>query len=57
MIAHPGLLRIVEAPTEAALAMLRVGAGLAVLSYGLIALRKPLPTAAAVAAGLAVIFV
>ena len=56
MIANPDLIRVAESPALAIIAFLRVGLGLGLISYGLIAMRKPLPTLALCAAGLLVIF-
>ena len=55
MIANPDLLRVAEAPEWALLAFLRMAVGLAVLSYGLIALRNPVARIAVGLAGLAVV--
>jgi TRAP transporter 4TM/12TM fusion protein len=56
MIANPDILRLAEAPLAAVVAMLRIGVGLALVSYGLIAARKVVPTVLMVGAGLAVVF-
>lgn len=56
MIANPDILRLAEAPLAAVVAMLRIGVGLALVSYGLIAARKVVPTILMVGAGLAVVF-
>lgn len=56
MIANPDLIRLVEAPTLSAVAFLRVALGLALISYGLIAMRSALLTLGLCGAGLGVIF-
>lgn len=56
MVANPDLIRVVEVPGMALVAFMRVGLGLGLLSYGLIAMRNPLATLGLCAAGLAVIF-
>ena len=56
MIANPDLIRPAEAPGASALAFLRVALGLGLISYGLIAMRAPIATAALCAAGLGIIF-
>ncbi len=56
MVANPALLRLVESPVLAIIAMLRIAVGLALVSYGLISARKVLKTVLMVGAGLAVIF-
>ena len=57
MIANPDLIRLADAPGAALIACLRVALGLSLMSYGLIAARGFMWTAALCAAGLAVIFV
>lgn len=56
MIANPDIIRLVESPALAIIAMLRVAVGLALVSYGLISTRSFIKTALLVGAGLAVIF-
>ncbi|WP_386625548.1 TRAP transporter permease [Sulfitobacter geojensis] len=56
MIANPDIIRLVESPALAIIAMLRVAVGLALVSYGLISTRSLIKTALLVGAGLAVIF-
>lgn len=56
MIANPDIIRLVESPALAIVAMLRVAVGLALVSYGLISTRSFIKTALLVGAGLAVIF-
>ncbi|WP_136636733.1 TRAP transporter permease [Pseudooceanicola onchidii] len=56
MIANPGLLALTDAPVAALIAFLRVAVGLGLISYGLIAMRRPLAKIGLTAAGLAVIF-
>lgn len=56
MIANPDLIRLAETPASSLIAFLRVAAGLALISYGLIATRSALATIGLCAAGLAVIF-
>lgn len=56
MIANPDVLRLAEAPLAALVAMLRIAVGLALVSYGLIAARKVLPTVGMVLGGLAIVF-
>lgn len=56
MIANPDIIRLAETPVPAIIAMLRVALGLALVSYGLISVRKVLKTTLLVGAGLAVIF-
>ncbi|MEQ6250325.1 TRAP transporter fused permease subunit [Sulfitobacter sp. HNIBRBA3233] len=56
MIANPDIIRLVDSPLSAIIAMLRIAAGLALVSYGLIGARKSGKTALLVGAGLAVIF-
>ena len=56
MIANPDVLRLAEAPLAALVAMLRIAVGLALVSYGLIAVRKVLPTVGMVLGGLAIVF-
>lgn len=55
MVARPGLLGLAEGPLAAGAATLLVGAGLALLSWGLLARGRLLLRALAVAAGLAAI--
>ena len=57
MIANPNLIRLAEDPMMSLIAFLRVGVGLALISYGLIAMRTALTTLGLCAAGLGVIFV
>ncbi len=56
MVAHPALIALFSQPLAALIAMAIVGGGCAIISYALIAERRPLMTALLVAAGLAVIF-
>jgi len=56
MVANPDILRLSEAPLAALLAVARVAMGLTLLSSGLIGARRPLPTVALCAGGLAVVF-
>lgn len=56
MIANPDLIRLIDEPVGALIAFLRVGVGLGLISYGLIAMRTPLSTLGLCAAGFAVIF-
>ncbi|MFY9210088.1 MAG: TRAP transporter fused permease subunit [Aestuariivita sp.] len=56
MIANPDLIRLIDEPVGALIAFLRVGVGLGLISYGLIAMRAPLSTLGLCAAGFAVIF-
>ncbi|KHA53235.1 TRAP transporter permease [Sulfitobacter geojensis] len=56
MIANPDIIRLVESPALAIIAMLRVAVGLALVSYGLISTRSFIKTGLLVGAGLAVIF-
>jgi len=56
MIANPDVLRLAEAPLAALVAMLRIAVGLALVSYGLIAARKVLPTVGMVLGGLTIVF-
>ena len=56
MIANPNLIRLAEDPMMSLIAFLRVGVGLALISYGLIAMRAPLKTLGLCAAGLGAIF-
>ncbi|MBM1689989.1 TRAP transporter permease [Sulfitobacter geojensis] len=56
MIANPDIIRLIESPALAIIAMLRVAVGLALVSYGLISTRSFIKTALLVGAGLAVIF-
>ena len=56
MIANPDIIRLVESPILAIIAMLRLAVGLALVSYGLISERMVLKTAMLVSAGMAVIF-
>lgn len=56
MIANPDIIRLVESPALAIVAMLRVAVGLALVSYGLISTRSFIKTGLLVGAGLAVIF-
>ncbi len=56
MVANPDMLRLSEAPLAALLAAARVALGLTLLSSGLIGARRPLPTIALCAGGLAVVF-
>ena len=56
MIANPDLIRLSDNPVAAAVAFLRVGLGLGLISYGLIAMRRPLATLGLCAAGIGVIF-
>ncbi len=56
MIANPDVLALAESPWLAVLAFLRLALGLALVSWGLIATRGLLATAAAVGAGLLVVF-
>lgn len=55
MIANPDILRLVEAPVGALIAFLRMAVGLAVLSYGLIALTPLLAKLGVGCAGLAIV--
>ena len=56
MIANPDIIRLVESPLSAILAMLRIAIGLALVSYGLIGTRQALNKIMLVGAGLATIF-
>ena len=56
MIANPDIIRLVESPLSAILAMLRIAIGLALVSYGLIGARQALNKIMLVGAGLATIF-
>lgn len=56
MIANPDLIRLAESPLTAIIAFLRVGVGLGLISYGLIAMRAPISTLVLCIAGFAVIF-
>ena len=56
MIANPDILRLAQDPFAALVAMLRIAAGLMLVSYGLIGARRVLPTIAMVGAGLAIVF-
>ncbi|MDF3382912.1 MULTISPECIES: TRAP transporter fused permease subunit [Sulfitobacter] len=56
MVANPDMLTLSDAPLAALLAAGRVALGLTLLSYGLIGARRPLPTLALCAGGLAVVF-
>ncbi|GHF45543.1 TRAP transporter permease [Seohaeicola zhoushanensis] len=56
MIANPALIELSSEPLAALWAALRIAVGLGFLSWGLIAVRRPVPTALACLAGLAVIF-
>jgi TRAP transporter 4TM/12TM fusion protein len=55
MVANPDILRLVEAPMAALIAFLRMAVGLAVLSYGLIALKPLLAKVGVGGAGLAIV--
>lgn len=55
MVANPDILRLVEAPMAALIAFLRMAVGLAVLSYGLIALKPLLAKIGVGGAGLAIV--
>lgn len=55
MIANPDILRLVEAPVAALIAFVRMAVGLAVLSYGLIALRPILAKLGVGLVGLAIV--
>ncbi|NRB20744.1 MAG: TRAP transporter fused permease subunit [Rhodobacteraceae bacterium] len=55
MIANPDILRLVEAPAAALIAFLRMAVGLAVLSYGLIALNPLLAKISVGCIGLAIV--
>ncbi|MCR4265627.1 TRAP transporter fused permease subunit [Nitratireductor sp. ZSWI3] len=57
MIANPMLLATAEAPAAALLAAVKVAAGLACVSYGLIAAYRPPVRAVLLAAGLGILFV
>lgn len=57
MVANPELIRLADAPAMALVAFARLAVGLGLISYGLIGLRKVLPSLALCLAGLAVIFV
>ncbi|MEM1344289.1 MAG: TRAP transporter fused permease subunit [Pseudomonadota bacterium] len=56
MVANPALLGLAEAPWTALLSGVQVGLGLALISFGLIALSGPAGRLAALGAGLALIF-
>jgi TRAP transporter 4TM/12TM fusion protein len=56
MIANPDILRLAEHPVAALIATVRIAAGLALVSYGLIGARRVLPTLGMVTAGLCVVF-
>ncbi|MFG6498549.1 TRAP transporter permease [Sulfitobacter sp. 1A13191] len=56
MVANPDMLSLSDAPLAALLAAGRVALGLTLLSYGLIGARRPVPTLALCAGGLAVVF-
>ncbi len=56
MIANPELIRLPEAPALATIAFLRTALGLGLISYGLIAMRRPLAALGLCVAGLAAIF-
>ena len=56
MVANPDILRLAEDPIAALIAMLRIAAGLMLVSYGLIGARRVLPTILMVGAGLAIVF-
>jgi len=55
MIANPNLIKLAETPVLALLDFARVGVGLSLISYALIAMRQPLTTLALAAAGAIVI--
>ncbi|MFG6591138.1 TRAP transporter permease [Sulfitobacter sp. 1A12157] len=56
MVANPDMLSLSDAPLAALFAAGRVALGLTLLSSGLIGARRPLPTLALCAGGLAVVF-
>ena len=56
MIANPALIALAERPFSALLAFAQLALGLALVSWGLIAMRQPLKTALPIALGLACIF-
>lgn len=56
MIAHPGMIRLAEAPLAALAAAIVVGLGCVIVSYALIGARRVVPTLVGIIAGLAVIF-
>lgn len=56
MVANPGLLALADDPGATALATLRIGAGLAALSFALIGRGRPLVRTALAALGAAMIF-
>lgn len=56
MVANPDMLRLAEVPFAALLAAGRVALGLTLLSSGLIGARRPFPTVALCASGLAIVF-
>ncbi|WP_420410368.1 TRAP transporter permease [Hoeflea sp.] len=56
MIANPSIIAFHTEPLQALLALVQVGAGLALISYGLIGARSPLLRFGGIAAGIAVLF-
>ncbi|MGR3793269.1 TRAP transporter permease [Vannielia sp. SX4] len=56
MIANPAILTLAETPVMALLAFAQIAVGLALISFGLIGMRKVVPTALLIGAGGAVIF-
>ncbi|WP_418886880.1 TRAP transporter permease [Falsihalocynthiibacter arcticus] len=56
MIANPDILRLAQDPVGALFAMLRIAAGLMLVSHGLIGARKVLSTVLLVGAGLGIVF-
>ncbi|MBY6154412.1 TRAP transporter fused permease subunit [Vannielia litorea] len=56
MIANPAILTLAETPVLALLAFAQIALGLALISFGLIGMRKVVPTALLIGAGGAVIF-
>ncbi len=56
MIANPNVLALETAPVAAILASVKLCIGLALVSYGLIGTRKPVPSAVLIAIGAGVVF-
>ncbi len=56
MVANPALIALAEAPVAALLAFAQLAVGLTLISWGLIAARKPVKTVLLLIAGLACVF-
>ncbi|WP_417714848.1 TRAP transporter permease [Roseibium sp. SCP15] len=57
MIANPAVIDLSNAPVAALLAMVKIGVGLGLISYGVIGFKKPLAKLLSIGAGAAIVFV